>query len=136
MRSMIEICEVCNNKNLLPVLDLGNHPLCDDLLKIGTKRNCTEYPIKVAFCEKCYTAHQIYQVPKKTLFTENYLTYIQNIFNSKRRLIKTKAYLPLRIIYNLNMNDKVVINNQNYTINTINTNLNTGESSMELLNEL
>ena len=72
----------------------------------------------------------------ETLFTENYLTYIQNIFNSKRRLIKTKAYLPLRIIYNLNMNDKVVINNQNYTINTINTNLNTGESSMELLNEL
>jgi hypothetical protein len=72
----------------------------------------------------------------KTLFNENYLTYIQDIFNSKRRLIKTKAYLPLKIIYNLNMNDTVVINNQNYTINTINTNLNTGESSMELLNEL
>jgi hypothetical protein len=71
-----------------------------------------------------------------TLFNENYLTYIQDIFNSKRRLIKTKAYLPLKIIYNLNMNDTVVINNQNYTINTINTNLNTGESSMELLNEL
>jgi hypothetical protein len=34
------------------------------------------------------------------------------------------------------MNDTVVINNQNFTINTLNTNLNTGESSMELLNEL
>jgi hypothetical protein len=72
----------------------------------------------------------------KTLFNENYLTYIQDIFNSKRRLIKTKAYLPLKIIYNLNMNDTVVINNQNYIINTINTNLNTGESNMELLNKL
>ena len=72
----------------------------------------------------------------RTLFQENYLTYIQDVFNSKRRLIKLKAYLPLKIIYKLNMNDTVVINNQNFTINTLNTNLNTGESSMELLNEL
>ena len=72
----------------------------------------------------------------RTLFQENYLTYIQDVFNSKRRLIKIKAYLPLKIIYKLNMNDTVVINNQNFTINTLNTNLNTGESSIELLNEL
>jgi len=71
-----------------------------------------------------------------TLFQENYLTYIQDIFNSKRRLTKLKAYLPLKIIYNLNMNDKVIINNQNYIMNTLTTNLNTGESSIELLNEL
>ena len=71
-----------------------------------------------------------------TLFEEHYLEYIQDIFNSKRRLTKLKAYLPLKIIYNLNMNDKVVINNQGYLINNLTTNLNTGESSMELLNEL
>lgn len=71
-----------------------------------------------------------------TLFENNYLSYIQDIFNSKRRITKLKAYLPLRIIYKLNMNDKVTINNQDYTINTLQTNLITGESSMELLNEL
>ena len=70
-----------------------------------------------------------------TLFNENYLEYIQDIFNSKRRLTKLKAYLPLKIIYNLNMNDTVVINNQGYLINNLTTNLNTGESSMELLND-
>ena len=32
------------------------------------------------------------------------------------------------------MNDRVVINNQSYTINNLTTNLITGESSMELLN--
>ena len=69
-----------------------------------------------------------------TLFEENYLTYIQDIFNSKRRLTKLKAYLPLKIIYKLNMNDRVVINNQSYNINNMTTNLITGESSMELLN--
>lgn len=72
----------------------------------------------------------------ETLFYENYLTYIQDIFNSKRRIIKLTAYLPLKIIYKLNMNDKLIINNQNFTINTINTNLITGKSTMELLNEL
>jgi len=71
-----------------------------------------------------------------TLFQNNYLSYIQDIFNSKRRIIKLKAYLPLRIIYKLNMNDTVTINNQDYIINTLQTNLITGESSMELLNEL
>ena len=69
-----------------------------------------------------------------TLFQENYLTYIQDIFNSKRRLTKLKAYLPLKIIYKLNMNDRVVINNQSYNINNLTTNLITGESSIELLN--
>ncbi len=33
------------------------------------------------------------------------------------------------------MNDTVVINNQGYLINNLTTNLNTGESSMELLND-
>ena len=70
-----------------------------------------------------------------TLFEEHYLEYIQDIFNNKRRLTKLKAYFPLKIIYNLNMNDKVVINNQGYLINNLNTNLITGESSMELLND-
>jgi len=70
-----------------------------------------------------------------TLFEEHYLEYIQDIFNSKRRLTKLKAYLPLKIIYKLNMNDTVVINNQGYLINNLTTNLITGESSMELLND-
>ena len=71
-----------------------------------------------------------------TLFKENYDTYISNIFSGKRRLIKLKAFLPLNIIYALKLNDTLQINNQNYKINTIDTNLITGESDMELLNEL
>ena len=71
---MIEIksCEVCGNKQLTKVLDLGNHPLCDDLVSIGDSRVCQEFPIKIAFCETCFTAHQLYQVPKLTLFKKDY----------------------------------------------------------------
>ena len=71
---MIKItkCEVCENKQLKKVLDLGNHPLCDDLIPIEDKSTCKEFPIEILFCEECLTAHQIYQIPKQTLFTKNY----------------------------------------------------------------
>ena len=71
---MIKItkCEVCDNKQLKKVLDLGNHPLCDDLIPIEDKRACKEYLIEILFCEECLTAHQSYQIPKQTLFTNSY----------------------------------------------------------------
>ena len=71
---MIKItkCEVCENKQLKKVLDLGNHPLCDDLIPMEEESSCEEFPIEILFCEKCLTAHQNYQIPKQTLFSKNY----------------------------------------------------------------
>ena len=71
---MIEIsnCEVCNNSNLLSVLDLGLHPLCDDLVKIDNERVCKQYPIEILFCDHCFTAHQRFQVPREELFPKSY----------------------------------------------------------------
>lgn len=71
-----------------------------------------------------------------TLYQENYSNYIENVFNVNRRLIKIKADLPLNIIKNIKMNDKVIINNQYFNLNTLKTNLITGESSIEILNKL
>lgn len=65
-------CEVCGNKKLSTVLDLGDHPLCDDLVSIGDDRICKEYPIEILYCDVCFTAHQRFQVPKKELFTDTY----------------------------------------------------------------
>ena len=69
-----------------------------------------------------------------TLFENFYKTYLTDIYNNKRRLTKVKAYIPLKMIYNLKLNDKISLNNNNYRINSITTNLTTGESSLELLN--
>ena len=71
---MIEVkeCEVCNNKKLINVLNLGMHPLCDDLVEIGDDRVCNEFPIEILYCNICFTAHQRFQVPKEKLFTKNY----------------------------------------------------------------
>lgn len=68
----ITTCEVCGSTHLRPVLNLGAHPLCDDLVPIGDKRVCKEYPIEILFCDTCNTAHQRFQVPKATLFPNTY----------------------------------------------------------------
>ena len=35
---MNNFCELCNSKKVNKVLDLGKHPLCDDLKKLGEKK--------------------------------------------------------------------------------------------------
>lgn len=65
-------CEVCGNTVLEPVLDLGPHPLCDDLVPVGDGRRCKEYPIDILYCPRCATAHQRFQVPKEELFPKTY----------------------------------------------------------------
>jgi SAM-dependent methyltransferase len=68
----ITTCEVCGNNELKSVLDLGLHPMCDDLVAVGEDRKCIEYPIEILFCERCQTAHQKFQIPKAALFPKTY----------------------------------------------------------------
>jgi SAM-dependent methyltransferase len=72
--NLVEInnCEVCGNTNLVEVLNLGSHPLCDDLVPLEDLRICKEYPIEILFCDTCKTAHQRFQVPKAELFPKTY----------------------------------------------------------------
>ena len=71
-----------------------------------------------------------------TLFETYYKDYIQQIFNPKNRLTKIKAILPLSILTNFKLNDRFQIVDKLFRINKITTNLITGESDIELLNEL
>jgi SAM-dependent methyltransferase len=71
-KKQISSCEVCGNQSLESVLDLGLHPMCDDLVPLGDPRICQEYPIEILFCEKCCTAHQRFPVPKQDLFPTSY----------------------------------------------------------------
>ncbi|MCS6763625.1 MAG: class I SAM-dependent methyltransferase [Candidatus Protistobacter heckmanni] len=68
----IKSCEVCGNDQLESVLNLGLHPMCDDLVEVGNSRVCREYPIEILFCKTCLTAHQRFQVPKHDLFPKTY----------------------------------------------------------------
>ena len=71
-----------------------------------------------------------------TLFDLYYKDYIMHVFNPKNRLTTLKAYLPLSVLLNFKLNDRMKINDRLFIINKITTNLTTGESNLELLNEL
>lgn len=78
-------------------------------------------------------ADEFFREPKGTnLLEKYYLDYISNVFNRQSRILKTDAYLPLHIILNYGLNDKFVISNKTYRINSIKTNLLTNKSSLEL----
>ncbi len=68
----IKKCEVCGSDDLTPVLDLGKHPMCDDLVPVGNATECETFPIEILYCRRCDTAHQKYQVPKIQLFPQTY----------------------------------------------------------------
>ena len=71
-----------------------------------------------------------------TLFQKYYSNYIASIFNSKNRLTKVTAYLPPKILLKFTLADRFDINGSRYKINSIRTNLKTGKSDIELLNDL
>ena len=69
-----------------------------------------------------------------SLFRKEYTDYVSAVFNTQRRITKVKAFLPLRIVIALELNDKITMRNETYIINSVTTNLQTGESDFELLN--
>lgn len=73
---------------------------------------------------------------KDSLFNTFYKKYIVDTFNINRRLSKFKAYLPLKVILNLKLQDKIVVFNNLYKINSLKTNFETGLSDLELINEV
>ncbi len=68
----ISSCEVCGNTTLVPLLNLGFQPMCDDLVPIDSQAVPQSYPLEVVGCEECLTVHQAYQIEKKLLFPQSY----------------------------------------------------------------
>jgi len=86
----IDHCEVCGGPRPPSVLDLGPHPMCDDLVPVGDARVCREYPIEILYCSTCRTAHQRFQVPKRELFPITYhyrARFTADVLNGMRGLV-------------------------------------------------
>ena len=71
-----------------------------------------------------------------TLFQTKYKTYIEDVFNSQRRLTKVTAFLPYKIFSSLELNDTIQLGQNNYRINSLKTNLTNGKTEFELLNTI
>lgn len=80
------------------------------------------------------------------LYATNYQNYIENLYNRKTRILKVKALLPVSltgsdVINNYGqkigivLNDRVIIRNKRYIINSFTTDLTSGEASFELITD-
>lgn len=80
------------------------------------------------------------------LYYRHYKNFIDNLYNIKTRLVKVKALLPPSLLgstvtngegipLGIALNDRVVIRNKRYLINSFTTDLTTGETDFELLTD-
>lgn len=65
-------CEVCSNVLEGPIIDLGSHPLCDDLVLPNSNREVPIWHQEIKLCSICLTAHQMHPVEKELLFKPDY----------------------------------------------------------------
>ena len=77
-----------------------------------------------------------YSGNNNSLFQKNYENYITRVFNKKTRLFNYKAILPLKILLQLTLDDKVIVGTRLFTINSMTTKLQSGETEFELLNDV
>lgn len=75
------------------------------------------------------------QVEEESLFKNYYSNYLENIFGIKSRILKVKGVLPISLLTNLKVNDRVIIRDKRYVINQFTTDLTTGEVQFELLTD-
>jgi hypothetical protein len=69
------------------------------------------------------------------LFQRYYQNSIFNIYNQRTRVIKAKAQLDTYWLTSLKLNDRIVVSNKRYLINTMTTDLTTGAVDFELIND-
>lgn len=80
------------------------------------------------------------------LYKRHYEQYIANLYNQKTRILKAKAKLPYKLLgqaiannpnelVNLKLNDRIIIRDNRYIINSFTTDLTSGETSFELIND-
>ena len=73
------------------------------------------------------------QPVQQTLFGTYYFSYLYNLYNLKQRLISVKTILPIGLLTGLKLNDRLVIRDKRYIINSMQSNLTTGEVNFQLI---
>ena len=76
----------------------------------------------------------LYSEITNNLFSNYWQDYISDLYSSKRRLGNYRAQLPIGKIIDINLNDRIQISDKAYIINSMRSNLTTGEVNYELLN--
>ncbi len=74
------------------------------------------------------------QSVSRSLYNTEWINYITDLYNVKRRIFQVDAVLPLGTILTLNLQNGVIWNNNKYIVNNVSLNMTTGKATFELLN--
>jgi hypothetical protein len=69
------------------------------------------------------------------LYQQFYSQYINNLYNQRTRVLKVKAHLNTFLQTSIKLNDRIILSNKRYLINTMTTDLTTGDVNLELIND-
>ena len=112
----ISKCQICDGK-LVKTFNLGKQPLCDDLIKIGSKKKNILYSINIIFCKKCIIAYNQVLVNPRKLFPKKYhyrsnLTkdVLEGMKNLVEELKKRYGKLNGKVILDIGCNDGSLLN--------------------------
>jgi hypothetical protein len=70
-----------------------------------------------------------------TIYALYYRDYLVNLYNPKNRLVKVKTILPVSLLTNLQLNDRLIIRDKRYLINEMQSDLTTGDVSFTLISD-
>jgi hypothetical protein len=70
-----------------------------------------------------------------TLYALYYASYLSNLYNPKNRLTKVKTILPVSLLTQLQLNDRLIIRDKRYMINEMQSDLTTGDVNFTLIND-
>ncbi len=72
----------------------------------------------------------------RSLYNSFYSDYVNDLFSPQRRVYTFDAVIPNFILATINLNDRLIIGNKRYLINSINSNLTTQKTKLELINDI
>lgn len=110
-------CQICQNKNLKPILSLGHQPVVQEYLtKEGLHQPEATYPLNLVYCDKCGLTQIDYIVPPEIVFPPNYpyRTGLTNMlirnFRALADMLEKQGYAtPKSLIVDIGSNDGTLL---------------------------
>lgn len=74
------------------------------------------------------------QSVNRSLYNTEWINYITDLYNKKRRMVQVDAVLPVGEIVTMDLKNTIIWNNEKYFVNNVSLNMTTGKATFELLN--
>jgi hypothetical protein len=120
--------------------DLSSHPIrfydgtthqdIDSFAQFGQDLSYQNEKYSLNFGAENSVIHE--ETIQQGLYAEYYFPYLINLFNLKNRLVNVKTNLPISLLTNLQLNDRLIIRDKRYIINEMKSNLTTGQVDFSL----